>query len=97
MANDGIVITIKEWADDIGIVLTYGQIDDLARGIMKDWAPVVHGHWILKRTKGSIYLKCSACGMYADTRYLADDFRLKYLTPYCPKCGAKLDERPEEK
>lgn len=31
--NDGIVITIKEWADENGIVLTDEQIDELALGI----------------------------------------------------------------
>lgn len=31
--NDGIVITIKEWADENGIALTDEQIDELALGI----------------------------------------------------------------
>ena len=46
--------------------------------------PVVHGHWV-RNKKGYVPLhRCSICGEDAD-----DD---NNLTPYCPYCGAKMDE-----
>ena len=54
MANDGIVITIKEWADENGIVLTDEQIDDLALGIetVHDMRyPIGYGHDMYETTK----------------------------------------------
>ena len=52
-----------------------------------DAVPVVHGHWIeheemlWDENTTAPYYKCSECGY--DTRH---------DTPYCPMCGARMDE-----
>ena len=52
-----------------------------------DVAPVVHGEWIANRG-GPFILghECSLCGYYDEQV----SNRLN-PTPYCPKCGAKMD------
>ena len=49
-------------------------------------APVVHGRWISKNEEG-VYgpVYCSTC----DFELRIDDM------PYCPMCGAKMDEKRE--
>ena len=53
-----------------------------------DVAPVVHAHWEMKpvdTTPGTYHLKkafCSNCGKP----------NKQYRPPYCPHCGAKMDE-----
>lgn len=49
-----------------------------------DVAPVRHGEWI---ADDYAYNRCSACGREWDDR--------EYVTPYCPNCGAKMDEVSE--
>ena len=50
--------------------------------------PAKHGKWILKseapitREK---YWECSLCGCGSDS------FDTVYFTPYCPNCGAKME------
>lgn len=52
-----------------------------------DVAPVVHGHW-QRGEFGSF--DCSACGMWCE------DEGQTIVYPYCPNCGAKMDERSED-
>ena len=56
-----------------------------------DVAPVVRGHWLTwdekfpdRATGKNLGVFCSACGNHAD-----------YSSPYCPNCGAKLNEEDE--
>lgn len=45
-----------------------------------DVAPVVHGHWVY----GEFDIPhCSECG---------NDIMPNRISPYCPNCGAKMDE-----
>ena len=45
-----------------------------------DVAPVVHGHWVY----GEFDIPhCSECG---------NDVMPNMISPYCPNCGAKMDE-----
>ena len=56
-----------------------------------EWKPVVHGHWIT--ITDDIFAdtyKCSEC----DKEPLIADYEFA-LTPYCPFCGAKMDEVEE--
>lgn len=56
-----------------------------------DFAEVKHGYWD--------DCKCSVCGKLNPTLYLDEwdlEFRAKD-TPYCPNCGAKMDEKRKEK
>lgn len=61
-------------------------IDDLPSA---DVAPVRHGRWSLDTAHTEeIYahpVKCSVCGRTEVLGY-------ETLTPYCPNCGAKMDE-----
>lgn len=50
-----------------------------------DVAPVVHGHWIYKRTYGCLdENNCSLCGQLMTTLH-------GRLMPFCPGCWAKMD------
>lgn len=53
-----------------------------------DAEPVVHGRWV---TDGMMM----DCGEYLMTRCTAcgTPFEYGYDMPYCPQCGAKMDER----
>lgn len=57
-----------------------------------DVAPVVHAHWEMKpvdTTPGTYHLKkafCSNCGKP----------NKQYRPPYCPHCGAKMDEEAND-
>lgn len=48
-----------------------------------DVAPVVHGRW-LDDVDGKYYGRCFNCGKVA------------YKTPFCPYCGAKMDESEDK-
>ena len=59
-----------------------------------DAMPVIHAQWV-KMTGMMIpelhgYHECSNCG------YFEDYHNREHLTPYCPHCGAKMDN-PQEK
>lgn len=47
-----------------------------------DIEPVKHGHWI--EDEARIRDQCSVCGLSVNWS--------QYKTPYCPLCGAKMDE-----
>lgn len=49
-----------------------------------DAVPVRHGKWILDE----FGTRCSACGSYA----YRDKFDKPWESPYCPICGARMDE-----
>lgn len=46
-----------------------------------DFAEVKYGEWI---EDAYSYFHCSECGYEHDSP--------EYITPYCPNCGAKMDE-----
>lgn len=62
------------------------DLDDLREKMARE--PVVHAHW--KKNK-DFSVECSACGhkMYCCSRY----GMIESLSPYCPNCGAKMDEK----
>ena len=53
-----------------------------------DVAPVRHGHWVLTETEEYRACHCSVCGATATAGSSFWDNE----TPYCPNCGAKMDE-----
>lgn len=63
-----------------------------------DVAPVVHGRWIEREDPMlDVYYVCSVCkeAFYIEaTGYTEDDM---FLYTYCPNCGAKIDEKEENK
>ena len=50
-----------------------------------DVAPVVHGRWVDNGIPDSMLSGCSVCGFTCGSSSFF----------YCPKCGAKMDERNE--
>lgn len=63
---------------------------------LKDWKPVVHGHWICEwdQESGTTTITCSQCkcnrvmkGCYVST----DGTALWDEENYCPDCEAKMD------
>lgn len=50
-----------------------------------DVAPVVHGHWIEKKSAVGRYFECSNCGAH-ENKHTAIKGR------FCWGCGAKMDE-----
>lgn len=69
--------------------------DRLKKAPTIEATPVVHGHWI-EQEDGNLdtYYTCSSC---------KEDFDLIAGTPcenlynYCPSCGAKMDEKENDK
>lgn len=49
-----------------------------------DAVPVRHGKWI----RDEFGARCSGCGLYA----YRDKFDKPWESPYCPICGARMDE-----
>ena len=92
-------------ADKLKDTLQNLAYDDWNQGVTTSWAtaysecaelvdsmptvdvePVKHGHWIPDNAQ--IADKCSVCGLSVNWE--------RYKTPYCPLCGAKMDERKED-
>ena len=86
-------MTNLAWHDEDGYEIDDADekreiITDLVNGIPAvDAVPVVHGRWVNKNEEG-VYgpTYCSVC----DFELRIDDM------PYCPKCGAKMDEVQKE-
>lgn len=58
-----------------------------------DAVPVRHGHWIKSEDADDGY--CSVCK--CDMPMYREDWEWEYSeTPYCPNCGAKMDEERRE-
>lgn len=67
----------------------WDEIIDALNGIpASDVAPVVHGKWVNTNKEVEQMCKCSACG------YPVSYFWSR--TPYCPNCGAKMEEEPNK-
>lgn len=82
-----------EFFDDFRAGWIYGlnRAEAAARNFpAADVAPVVHGHWIMEANGGT---KCSVCRwkpiQKSRDRYVFADM---LHVPYCPMCGAKMDE-----
>lgn len=56
----------------------------LGKESVADVAPVVHARWI---EDDYAYARCDHCGYEMDYP--------EYKTPYCPQCGARMEEDEE--
>jgi hypothetical protein len=65
-------------------VITKEEIDQMPT---VDAVPVRHGKWI----RDEFGARCGVCGLYA----YRDKFDQPWESPYCPICGARMDERKE--
>lgn len=57
-----------------------------------DVEEVRHGHWMYKRIGDRGQTNCSVCGKRNST----DSVFENPCKPYCPNCGAKMDEEDEQ-
>jgi len=58
---------------------------------VKDVAPVIHAHWNeFSDYTGTFYAECSRCGL---VWWLEEGTAEDNEMYYCPKCGAKMDEK----
>lgn len=79
-------MNLTEWKQLMNLSGTAINIDDIPSEI--DVAPVRHDKWI----RDEFGTRCGACGLYA----YRDKFGQPWESPYCPMCGAKMDEEDEE-
>ena len=56
--------------------------------------PVVHAHWFLLDDCANEGVYCSACTKKV---YKTDYANQKLKSKYCPNCGAKMDEKENDK
>ena len=77
---------LNEW-DSLGVLML------IDRQPAADVAPIVHGKW--DDDSVAFFRKCSVCGCcieWAQLPFLDGDGEYNY----CPRCGAKMDERSED-
>lgn len=55
------------------------------RRILENYRPVVHVHW--REDSHGYNVRCTACGYRTD---------FDRMSPFCPQCGAKMDEEANE-
>ena len=55
--------------------------------------PIRHGRWIPEHGEPDWY-RCSCC--MKNTIYSTDNQNMKTFEAYCSRCGARMDEPPEE-
>ena len=78
---DGVLGSIR-----CGVRLARNMVEDEPT---VDAEPVRHGHWVKSEDADDGY--CSVCE--CDMPMYREDWEWKYSeTPYCPNCGAKMDE-----
>lgn len=71
---------VNEWHMHKNVGVVFAEDIDRAPTV-DDVAPVRHGHW--KQDKGGkVSANCSICDSWMPFRIL----------PYCPYCGARMDE-----
>lgn len=64
-------------------------IAEVINVLLMDTQEVRHGHWVKSEDADDGY--CSVCK--CDMPMYREDWEWKYSeTPYCPNCGAKMDE-----
>lgn len=66
---------------------TWGIFNAIDRTPTADVQPVIHAHWT-GVTPMVDTIMCSNCGWNYPTN--------EFATPYCPSCGAKMDEEVED-
>lgn len=80
--DEGMVDSFKRWSTILYERSAYKyDIIDMPR---VDAEPVRHGKWI----RDEFGSRCSDCGLYA----YRDKFGEPWESPYCPICGARMDE-----
>ena len=81
---------LAHWGDRKDWCLHGSEVEKLiADAPTVDAEPVRHGHWVKSEDADDGY--CSVCE--CDMPMYREDWEWKYSeTPYCPNCGAKMDE-----
>ena len=71
-------------SDKYGTITKQVFISLLQNSETADVAPVIHAHWVHRTAEWNFTEECSKCHFGHD-----------YRTPFCPHCGAKMDEEVE--
>ena len=87
-------IPLKDLSDGLGLCRIIMEDDfkkaikNMPKGIIIDVSPVRHGRWECQKP-------CPVCG---ENRFkgLDADIWADWEPPYCPNCGAKMDEEPKK-
>lgn len=82
----------------LAVALERGYFNSLMREqhtaqIDSELVPVRHGHWTPHpATENREWDVCSSCGIGCKRREYGDGWETQYNYPFCPNCGAKMDE-----
>lgn len=82
----GAICTICDYDDVLNVNDYCGYFKDKA-----DVAEVKHGEWIIKCDDYDCELMC--CSICESEFYDGDNDTVDSLHNYCPKCGAKMDQK----
>ena len=78
-------------SDKYGTITKQVFISLLQNSETEDVAPVVHAHWNeFSDYTGTCYAECSRCGLLW---WIEEGTAEENEMFYCPKCGAKMDEK----
>ena len=58
--------------------------------------PIVHGRWIEHEENICYLIECSRCHTKVHICYLDEGCTIYHNPPYCPNCGAKMDEEASD-
>ncbi len=82
----------SDW--EVGWIESKDDTKDMIENLPSaDVAPVRHGHWICLRNCSNAGIYCSACHKKVYEEQYSNT--MKPLSPWCPNCGAKMDEDSE--
>lgn len=84
---DALLKRLSLWLDDYDFIIFKSVKDDINDAPTVDAEPVRHGHWRGVNPMVDT-VECSECGYQIVSEEL--------ITPYCPNCGAKMDEERED-
>lgn len=82
---------LTHWCEQCGTAFCMGdkcsEYERVACAPVVDAAPIMHGRWIRPDEDERVSCTCSNCGW--ESHLYEDDV---YGMPYCPNCGAKMEE-----
>lgn len=90
--RDSAITALKDLAfqEDVENSGAYEAIQEVPTA---DVAPIVHGEWVgIIYCEDIVYATCNSCYSRGKVRTNRNEWGTWYIdSPYCPKCGAKMD------